>query len=96
VPIVIEPMPPLDLVVEGEPLELPPDLLGLFVGANQLETSDEDPESALARIYLFQRNIERTAADRDETREQVAVTLFHELGHYLGFDEEGVEELGLG
>ena len=95
-PIVIEPMPPVDLVVEGDPLEVPPDLLGLFVGANQLETSDEDPESALARIYLFQRNIERTSPDLDETREQVRVTLFHELGHYLGFDEHGVEGMGLG
>lgn len=96
VPIVIEAVPPIDLLVEGDPLEVPPDLLGLFVGASQLEASDDDPESALARIYLFQRNIERTCADRDETREQVRVTLFHELGHYLGFDEHGVEEMGLG
>jgi predicted Zn-dependent protease with MMP-like domain len=96
VPVVIEPMPPVDLLVEGDPLEVPPDLLGLFVGASQLERSDEDPESQVARIYLFQRNIERTCADRDETIEQVRVTLFHELGHYLGFDEHGVEELGLG
>lgn len=96
VPIVIEPMPPIDLVVEGDPLEVPPDLLGLFVGASQLETSDEDPEGHVARIYLFQRNIERTCADADETREQVRVTLLHELGHYLGFDEHGVEGLGLG
>lgn len=95
VPIVIEPMPPIDLVVEGDPLEVPPDLLGLFVGASQLETSDEDPEGFVARIYLFQRNIERTSADLDETREQVRVTLFHELGHYLGFDEHGVEGMGL-
>lgn len=96
VPIVIEPMPPVDLVVEGDPLEVPPDLLGLFVGASQLETSDEDPEGHVARIYLFQRNIERTSSDLHETREQVRVTLFHELGHYLGFDEHGVEEMGLG
>jgi predicted Zn-dependent protease with MMP-like domain len=95
VPIVIEPMPPIDLVVEGDPLEVPPDLLGLFVGASQLETTDEDPEGFVARIYLFQRNIERTSADLDETREQVRVTLFHELGHYLGFDEHGVEGMGL-
>lgn len=96
VPVVIEPMPPLDLLVAGDPLEVPPDLLGLFVGASQLERSDEDPAGQVARIYLFQRNIERTCADRDETIEQVRVTLFHELGHYLGFDEQGVEELGLG
>lgn len=96
VPIVIEPMPPIDLVVEGDPLDVPVDLLGLFVGASQLETTDEDPEGFVARIYLFQRNIERSSADAHETREQVRVTLFHELGHYLGFDEHGVEQMGLG
>lgn len=95
-PIVIEPVPPVDLVVSGDPLATPPDLLGLFVGANQLEATDEDPEGALARVYLFQRNLERVSGDPDETREQVRVTLFHELGHYLGFDEEGVEDMGLG
>jgi predicted Zn-dependent protease with MMP-like domain len=26
----------------------------------------------------------------------IRTTLYHELGHALGFDEEGVDELGLG
>jgi predicted Zn-dependent protease with MMP-like domain len=34
--------------------------------------------------------------DRAELVEQIEVTLLHELGHYLGFDEDGVDELGLG
>jgi predicted Zn-dependent protease with MMP-like domain len=96
IPIVVEAVPPLELGRAGDPTELPPDILGLFVGASLLERSDEDPVGAVPRIYLFQRNIERACTDRDDVVEQVTITLFHEMGHYLGFDEEGVEGLGLG
>jgi predicted Zn-dependent protease with MMP-like domain len=96
VPIVVEAVPPLELGRAGDPVELPPDLLGLFVGASLLERTEEDPVGAVPRIYLFQRNIERACQDASEVVEQVRVTLYHELGHFLGFDEEGVEGLGLG
>ena len=36
-----------------------------------------------------------TDGDVSEFREEVKVTLLHELGHYLGLDEDEVEELGL-
>jgi predicted Zn-dependent protease with MMP-like domain len=96
VPIVVELAPPLELGRTGPPGDIPPDLLGLFVGSSLLERNEEDPLGGVPRIYLFQRNIERACQDRDDVVEQVRVTLYHELGHYLGFDEEGVDELGLG
>ncbi len=96
VPVVVEPMPSLTLRRLGERTEVPPDLLGLFVGAALTDGALEDPVASVPRIYLFQRNIERACGDRAELVEQVRVTLYHELGHYLGFDEEGVEGLGLG
>ena len=46
-------------------------------------------------IYLFQRNLERAAKDRDDLVEQIRITLWHELGHYLGFEEEDMDDLGL-
>lgn len=96
VPIVVELAPPLELGRSGPAGDVPPDLLGLFVGSSLLERTEEDPLGGVPRIYLFQRNIERACQDRDDAVEQVRVTLYHELGHYLGFDEEGVDELGLG
>lgn len=49
----------------------------------------------VARIELFQRNIERIAADREEVIRQLRITLLHEIGHHLGWDEEEVERRGL-
>ena len=93
--IVVEPVP-LDWMIDrSDPGETPPDLLGLFVGASEIEESDVSPDLLPRRIFLFQRNIERGARDRDELVQEIRVTLFHEVGHMLGFDEEGVAELGL-
>ena len=95
VPVLVEPVPRLELgLSEGD--ALPPDLLGLFVGASELERSEDHPLDEVARIYLFQRNLERATSSREELIEELRVTLYHELGHLLGFDEHGVDELGLG
>lgn len=93
--LVLEPVPPLELVGTGIEHEHPPDLLGLFVGASLLERSVEASAELPPRIYLFQRNLERTCTSRDELVEQTTVTLYHELGHMLGFDEDGVAAMGL-
>jgi predicted Zn-dependent protease with MMP-like domain len=84
---------------DREPLG--PDMLGLFDGvplSDEQQFSDEqqvDSASLPTTIYLFQRNLERMATGREDLAEQVRVTLWHELGHYLGFDEEEMGRLGL-
>lgn len=92
--VVIDPVPHRDLA-RGRELDTPADLLGLFVGASALERSVEDVPEPPSVIYLFQRNLERFCRTPEEVEEQVAVTLYHELGHALGFDEDGVERMGL-
>lgn len=92
--LVIAPVPERAIVVPGAESDTPPDLLGLFLGASLLERSSEHPELP-PRIHLYQRNLERAAVDEEELREQIRITLYHELGHFLGFDEEGVADLGL-
>ena len=51
---------------------------------------------SLDRIWVFQRNLERTCRTEEEVLEQVRVTLLHEIGHHIGWDEDEVEERGLG
>lgn len=48
------------------------------------------------RIVIFRDTLRRDFGhDPDELREQVVVTVRHELAHHLGFDELGVRDLGL-
>jgi len=94
VPVIVEPMP-ARVLCGDDPRETPPDLLGLFTGASLAEREPESTPELPPTIHLFQRNLERACSSRRELAEQVEVTLYHELGHYLGFDEDGVAELGL-
>jgi predicted Zn-dependent protease with MMP-like domain len=94
VAVMVETLPPESLLTEESP-PLSPELLGLFVGVtldgqSYMETGGELPP----RIYLFKRNLERAARDADELAEQIRITLYHELGHYLGMDEDDLNEAG--
>lgn len=95
VAVTVEPVPSRALR-EAESPPLDPALLGLFAGVALPERSLLSAGGELPpRIYLFQRNLERWAADREQLREEIAVTLYHELGHYLGLDEDELAELDL-
>ena len=85
------PFPDEELVAEG--LD---DLLGLFEGNNLL---DGDPDSAadMPRVTLFLQNIREEAGENLKAyQKEVRITWPHEIGHYLGWDEEEVEARGLG
>ncbi len=72
-----------------------PDTLGLFVGP---EFADEGNTTVPLppQIILFLENLWDQAERNDRFfREEVHTTFLHELGHYLGLDEEGLVERGL-
>lgn len=86
-----------DLVSEciADDPELDPDLLGLFEGCSRLDGTPETPQD-LPRIRLFLDNLwDEAEGDVNVFREELRITLLHELGHYLGLDEEQVAALGL-
>lgn len=95
VAVLVEELPSEGILLEERP-PLDPELLGLFVGTALPDRSFSGPVAEPPRILLFKRNIERYAQDEADLRRQIAVTLFHELGHYLGLDEEGLENIDLG
>jgi predicted Zn-dependent protease with MMP-like domain len=92
VPVVVQPLPTREMLGENG---ISPDTLGLFVGDNQLEESVLNAPTEPQALLLFQRNIERLAMDDEDLVEQIHVTLYHELGHLLGWEEEDMEEHGL-
>ena len=87
--ISFEPRPalnPSDAELEG-------DELGLFEGTCLL---DEPAAEETPRIRLFLENLwEWVEEDEQDYRDEVGTTLLHELGHYLGWDEDEVSERGL-
>jgi predicted Zn-dependent protease with MMP-like domain len=72
-----------------------PDTLGLFVGP---EFADEESTSLPLppQIILFLENIwGLVEADEESFREEMHTTYLHELGHYLGLDEDDLFDRGL-
>ena len=90
----VQPFPADELLRESDP-PLDPQILGLFVGRSLLERSVAESGTMPNTMYLFQRNLERSAATREELEEEIRITVLHEIGHHLGWDEEELEARGL-
>jgi predicted Zn-dependent protease with MMP-like domain len=81
---------------QGPDGETNPLILGLFEGTALPQRSSDDPYGALsASITLFQGSLERQCATEEDLIDEIHVTLLHEIGHYLGMDEEAVWKRGL-
>jgi predicted Zn-dependent protease with MMP-like domain len=80
------------VVVEDENPE-DPDLYGLFEGI-PLTEGGPGPGDLPNRIAIYRRPLEADFADVDDLREEIRITVLHELGHYFGLDEDRLAELG--
>lgn len=91
VPVCYEPYPNDAILDEG----WEPDILGLFIGhAHGGELGEGQPLPP--QILLFLENIwDYAEGDMEIYRDEVRLTYLHELGHYLGWDEDEVAERGL-
>jgi predicted Zn-dependent protease with MMP-like domain len=88
-PVIFERQPNAELQADG--IEV--DTLGLFTGAEFVEENDAPMPP---QIILFLKNIwELAETDEKHFREEVRTTFLHELGHYLGLDEDDLKERGL-
>jgi predicted Zn-dependent protease with MMP-like domain len=88
-PVLYEPWPNDAIVADGYDR----DLLGLFVGETHAAGGGHDLP---AQIILFIENLwDFAEGDEAVFREEVRTTYLHELGHYLGLDEEELDERGL-
>ncbi len=68
-------------------------LLGLYIGVPlplRSSFSEENPD----RILLYKQNLERTSHSEEELKEQIRLTLWHELGHYFGMEERDLRHRG--
>lgn len=92
VPVCFEPIPNQGILDEG----WEPDILGLFVGHEHGGDLRDDPAPLPPQILLFLENIwDYAEGDESIYRDEVKLTYLHELGHYLGWDEDEVARRGL-
>ena len=94
----------LGVLVEEEPsddllLELGHDpnehLLGLYIGVPLPERTFGEEPYVPDQILIFRKPLERMCQNRQKLREQIRITVIHELAHYFGFDEDHLQRLGL-
>ena len=94
----------VDIVVDPEPsaskldelgLESDETLFGLSEGVS-LADGGSHASTLPSKITIFQRPIEESVDNREDLNEEVLKTVWHEVGHFLGFDEDEVADMGLG
>lgn len=94
----------VDIVVEFEPspgqltelgLHRDETLFGLSEGVS-LADGGSHASTLPSKITIFQSPIEEAVDNREDLGEEVLRTVWHEIGHFLGFDEDEVADMGLG
>ena len=90
-PVTCEVYPSAELESEG----VASDTLGLFVGEPWAEAGST-ASPLPGQIILFLENLkDYTEGDPEAFGEEVRTTYLHELGHYLGLDEDELSVRGL-
>lgn len=102
-PEIVERLDNVDIVVEDEPskeqLEADGDpngdLFGLYEGTPLTQRGSDYSLALPDRIVIFRGPLERAFDRPSEIAGQVRITVWHELAHHFGFEEDRIEELGL-
>ncbi len=79
-----------------EELGLPPGepLLGIYRGNALANRSVSDTATMPDTILIFQGPLEQMCEELHELEEQIAITVIHEIAHFLGIEEDKLAELG--
>lgn len=94
VAIVVEEEPGRDHLDEADMVS-GSELFGLYQGIPLTERGSSYTLVTPDRITIFAGPLERACESRREFEEQIRITVLHELGHHLGFDEDGLDVIGL-
>ncbi len=81
-------------VVEDRPEDGSLDLLGLYDGVALTERDTYGFGEMPDRIILYREPLLSICANEDELRDEIHVTLVHEIAHYYGIDDDRLHELG--
>jgi predicted Zn-dependent protease with MMP-like domain len=93
VAVIVEDYPSQELM---DQMELGPEdtLFGLYEGVPLTERGFFQQPLYPDRILIFQRAIEDECESEEEVKEELKITLVHEVAHFFGIDDDYLEELG--
>lgn len=101
-PAVIQALHNVDVIVEEWPGPAEQDLLaeggtlyGLYHGIPLTDREGGGP-ALPDRITLYRQPIMQSCQNHAELVREIRITLWHEIGHYLGMDEDDLHRLGYG
>ncbi|MCD1287421.1 MULTISPECIES: metallopeptidase family protein [unclassified Brevibacterium] len=83
------------LFVEDRPEDGSTNLLGLYDGTPVGErgiSGLEMPDT----IFLYRDNLIAFSRDRDHLKDEIVITIVHEIAHFYGIDDDRLHELGWG
>ena len=69
-------------------------LYGIYQGVPLPDRSSLDPPLIPDKITIFAEPLLEDFPDPEELREEIRITVLHEIAHYFGMDEDEVEDLG--
>lgn len=81
-------------VTEDRPEDGSLDLLGLYDGVALTERGQYGFGELPDRIILFREPLLAVSESLDELKDQIHVTLVHEIAHFYGIDDAQLHELG--
>jgi len=81
-------------MVEDEPGDPDRDLLGFYDGIPLSERTSSYGVVAPDRIVIYRGPHLRMCVDEDDLIEEVRVTVWHEIAHYFGIDDDELDEWG--
>lgn len=94
VEFVVEERPSVELL-RAEGLDPRHDTLyGIYQGIPLPDRSSLDPPLLPDKITIFAEPLLEDFPDPEELREEIRLTVLHEIAHYFGMDEEEIEDLG--
>jgi predicted Zn-dependent protease with MMP-like domain len=86
---------PSDKLLRAEGLDPRHDTLyGIYEGVPLPERSTLDPPLLPDKITIFAEPLLRDFPDPDDLREEIRLTVLHEIAHYFGMDDDAIEDLG--
>lgn len=69
-------------------------LYGIYQGVPLPDRSALDPPLLPDKITIFAEPLLEDFPDPEELRDEIRLTVLHEIAHYFGMDEEEIEDLG--